>query len=60
MDGIEDFLREPAFGKLEAIRKSSLLEIGEKIVKARGKARRQIHITYAEKNRPKREKIFRG
>ena len=30
MDGIEDFLREPVLGKLEAMRKSSLLEIGEK------------------------------
>ena len=31
MDGIEDFLREPALEKLEAMRKSSLLEIGEKL-----------------------------
>ena len=31
MDGVEDFLREPALEKLEAMRKSSLLEIGEKL-----------------------------
>ena len=31
MDGIEDFLREPVLEKLEAMRKSSLLEIGDKL-----------------------------
>ena len=31
MDGVEDFLRESALEKLEAMRKSSLLEIGEKL-----------------------------
>ena len=31
MDGVEDFLRELALEKLEAMRKNSLLEIGEKL-----------------------------
>ena len=41
MDGIEDFLREPALEKLEAMRKSSLLEIGEKLELETRKAMRK-------------------
>ena len=41
MYGIEDFLREPAFEKLEAMRKSSLLEIGEKLELETRKAMRK-------------------
>ena len=41
MDGIEDFLREPALEKLEALRKSSLLEIGEKLELETRKAMRK-------------------
>ena len=41
MDGIEDFLREPALEKLEAMRKSSLLEIGEKLEQETRKAMRK-------------------
>ena len=31
MDGVKDFLREPVLEKLEAMKKSSLLEISEKL-----------------------------
>ena len=41
MDGIEDFLREPALGKLEAMKKSSLLEIGKKLELETRKAMRK-------------------
>ena len=41
MDRIEDFLREPALEKLEAMRKSSLQEIGEKLELETRKAMRK-------------------
>ena len=41
MDGIGDFLREPALEKLEAMRKSPPLEIGEKLELETRKAMRK-------------------
>ena len=41
MDGIDDSLREPALGKLEAMRKCSLLEIGKKLELETRKAMRK-------------------
>ena len=58
MDGIEDFLREPALGKLEAMRKSSQLEIGEKLELETRKAMRKERLVRIISEHMVDEQIF--